>query len=65
MLKNCEYNNARLLTDMSRLAWFLEKHAIKDAKIAKERRCETVYKAIQKDLDVHINTLGSMLKAKR
>lgn len=60
MIKNCEYNIAKVTADLSSLAWFLKKHAIKDATKAKDKKCATVLKALQRDLEVHIKTLHTM-----
>ncbi len=62
MLKDCEYNAAKVVAQLSSLAWFLKKHAIKDATKAKDKKCAAVYKALLNDLEVHTKTLHSIAK---
>lgn len=39
MLDNGTYNKIKIVHELSALAWFIEKHAIKDAEVAGDNQC--------------------------
>ena len=57
MLDNCDYNKVRLLHDLSRIVWHLNKHAKEDAKKAGHEECHKICVELEKDLEKHISTL--------
>ena len=57
MLENCNYNKIRLLHDLSRVAWYLDKHAKKDAKSSGHAKCHTMCIALEKDLGKHMESI--------
>lgn len=60
VLKDCEYDAAKVVTQLSSLAWFIRKHAIKDATKAGDKKCAAVYNALLNDLEVHLKILHSI-----
>ena len=62
MLSDCNYTKVRLLHDMSRLAWFIDKHAKKDAKKAGHKECEKLCMDLEKDLHKHIEKFRKALQ---
>ncbi len=56
-LQNCEYNEVKLLHQLSCLLWFVQKHAIKDAQDAGHQGCATSMKDLETDLEKHITKL--------
>ena len=57
MLNNCNYNKVRLLHDLSRIVWYLEKHAKNDAKKAGHTLCDPLCDEVKADLQTHIDKL--------
>ncbi len=57
MLDDCNYSKVRLLHDLSKVAWYLDKHAIEDAEDTGHPACEELYEEIQADLEEHIDKL--------
>lgn len=57
MLKNCNYNKVRLLHDLSRVVWYLKKHAKEDAKKEGHELCAGMCEEIEADLEKHIDKL--------
>ena len=57
MLSDCNYNKVRLLTDLSRISGYLERHAKEDAKKAGHVLCANMCDEIKLDLDRHIEKL--------
>ena len=56
-LDNCSYNKIKLIHQLSSLAWFLDKHALKDAQDAGDMECYESMVSIQRDLLKHIERL--------
>lgn len=56
MMNNDKYNKVKILSDLSALCWFIEKHALIDAKKENDQECMVLLENIKKDLDKHINT---------
>ena len=57
VLNDCNYNKVRLLHDLSRIVWYLEKHAKQDAKKEGHKLCHVVCDDIRKDLEKHMEKL--------
>ena len=57
MLSNCNYNKIRLLHDLSRIDWYLKKHAKRDAKREGHKQCHDMCVKLEKDLEKHIDTI--------
>ncbi|MBI2574816.1 hypothetical protein HYV82_02940 [Candidatus Woesearchaeota archaeon] len=57
MLSDCNYSKVRLLHDLSRVAWYVEKHAKKDAHTAGHVLCHKMCEEIQADLEKHVEKL--------
>ena len=61
ILDNCSYNKIKLLHELSCLTWFLEKHAINDAKAAGDQESYNNLLALQRDLQKHIETMQTSM----
>jgi len=57
MLSQCNYNKVRLLHDLSRIVWFLKKHAKEDAKSEGHEDCMKMCEELEADLEKHINKI--------
>lgn len=57
MLNDCNYNKVRLLRDLSRIVWYLQKHAKEDAKKAGHETCHAMCEELEKDLEEHIGKI--------
>ena len=57
MLDNATYNKIKMLHHLSELCWFIEKHALEDAKKAGDTECTQAMLALQRDLEKHIEKL--------
>lgn len=57
MMDNAKYNKVKILSDLSAACWFIDKHALADAKKANDAECVATLEAIKKDLDKHIAAL--------
>ena len=57
MLCNCNYDKAKLLYKIMKIAAFIEKHAIKDAERDNHPLCAEEYKELRHDLERHIEKL--------
>ena len=62
MLNNCNYNKVRLLTDLSRITWYLKKHAKEDAKQHGHELCHAMCEEIEKDLEKHIEKIRAAIE---
>ena len=61
ILDNSSYNKIKLLHELSCLTWFLEKHAINDAKAAGDQEAYNNLLALQRDLQKHIETMQTSM----
>lgn len=61
MLENCNYNKVRLLHDLSRIIWYLKKHAKADAKKAGHEECHKICIELEKDLEKHVKTISQRI----
>lgn len=57
MLDNTTYDKIKLIYKMSDLAWFIEKHALGDARSSGDQDCVDALVGIQRDLQKHIEKL--------
>ncbi len=57
MLNNCNYNKVRLLHDLSRITWYLDKHAKADAKKEGHELCHVMCEEMKHDLEKHMEKL--------
>ena len=57
MVSNCNYDKTKLLAKISKLAGFVDKHAIKDAEKDGHPLCAEEYRELKNDLDRHIEKL--------
>lgn len=57
MLDNSTYNKVKMLCKLSELCWFIEKHALHDAKNSGDIECAEAMEAINRDLQKHIEKL--------
>lgn len=62
MLNDCNYNKVKLLTDMSKIVYYLKKHAQLDAKREGHELCCAVCEEIEKDLEKHILKLQAAIE---
>lgn len=61
MLSDCNYNKVRLLHDLSRIVWYLKKHAKEDAKKHGHPLCHAMCEDMEKDLEKHIDKLRAAI----
>jgi len=67
MMENCCYDLNKTLYKASKLAWFLNKHAIPDSTSSKHeacKKCAANYKALLTDLEKHIDAIMQPLSQK-
>lgn len=57
MLDNATYNKVKMLCSLSKLCWFIDKHALKDAEEAGDKENVEALKALRRDLEKHIESL--------
>ena len=57
MLCNCNYDKTKILYKISKLAGFIDKHAIKDADKDGHPLCGEEYKELKSDLERHMEKL--------
>ncbi len=57
MLDNGTYNKVKLVHELSALAWFIEKHALKDAENAGDQACVAALTNLHRDLCAHLERL--------
>jgi len=62
MLSDCNYNKVRLLHDLSRIVWYLEKHAKEDANKAGHELCKAMCDELMEDLEKHIEKLRQAIE---
>lgn len=62
MLKDCNYNKVRLLHDLSRIVWYLKKHAKEDAKKLGHESCHKMCEELEADLEKHIDKLRAAIE---
>lgn len=57
MLEDCNYSKVRLLHDLSRLSWYVEKHAKENAGSAGHVLCGKLYEEMHDDLEKYMEKL--------
>lgn len=62
MLNNCNYTKVRLLHDLSRIVWFLKKHAKEDAKEEGHELCIGMCQELESDLEAHIEKIRKAIE---
>jgi hypothetical protein len=62
MLDDCTYNKVKLLHEFSEQLWFIQKHALNDAKVVCDDRCINLLMDIERDLQKHIEQLHKEIK---
>ena len=60
-LKNCCYDKAKLFHKLSCMAWFIEKHAVADAKAENDAEFQELLKKLQQDIVPYVKELHAML----
>lgn len=61
MLKDCDYNKVKILTELSKLCWHLKRFAKKDAKKHKHDPCHKIMVSLEKDLEKYIHKLAPIV----
>lgn len=61
MLSNEQYNKVRLFYDVSRMLWFIDKHALLDAQKSNDAFCVTVLQQLKADMEKHQKALQEHL----
>jgi len=62
MLDNCNYTKVKLLHDLSRITWYLKRHAKEDAKKSGHVLCHTMCEEMEKDLEKHMEKLRQAIE---
>lgn len=57
MLDNASYNKVKLIHEISRIIWFIDKHGLTDASNAGDRECMDILIGIRKDLEKSLEKL--------
>jgi len=61
MLKDCKYNNVKILHEISCLAWFIDKHAKIQAQNAGDKECEQLLENLYNELKKHIDQFEALI----
>ena len=62
MCDNCSYDKIKLLHDIHRIVWFIEKFCHQDAKSSNHDNCQNLYKDLVKDLEKHADHIRKAIK---
>lgn len=57
MMCNCNYDKTKILAKISKLAGFIDKHAVKDAGQDNHPLCAEEYRELRNDLERHAEKL--------
>lgn len=57
MINNSSYSYTKLLYKLSKVSWYIEKHAMRDAGKAKHKLSIEMYKEMKADIDKHVEKL--------
>lgn len=57
ILDNPSYDKIKLIHELSKINWFLEKHALEDAKLSGDNDCHQAMIELHKDIQRHIERL--------
>lgn len=61
MLKNCHYDQVKLLYKLSKTAWFIEQHAKANAKKENNTACIALLENLEKDLKKYVEQLDMLV----
>lgn len=61
MIDNALYDKIKLIHDLSKILWFIQKHCHEDMKICGDTSCTPILKNIERDLSKYIEQLTNML----
>jgi len=61
VLKNCAYDNVKIIHELCSLTWFIENHARLDYQAAHDEKALAAVMALQKDLEKHITLFNTLL----
>lgn len=61
MLDNCHYDAVKILHELSKLAWFVEKHAKPDEHKERHAECVEFYHDLLEDLEKHIEVMKGII----
>lgn len=61
MLDHCTYDKIKLLHELSKLTWFVEKHGKRDAQAAGDSACFDMFEELAIDLQKHVEKLEKTL----
>jgi len=61
MLDHCTYDKIRLLHDLSRIVWFIEKHAKADAQKIGDMKCHDIFEKCAIDISKYIEVIHNEL----
>lgn len=62
MLGNCNYDKTKLLYKITKIAAFIDKHAVKDSERDGHPLCAEEYKELKQDLERHIEKLRAAVE---
>ena len=62
MLNNASYTYIRILHDLSKIVWFLEKHAKEDCKKAGHELSEPMLDEMREDLEKHMEKVRQAIE---
>lgn len=54
MLSHCTYDKVKIIYELSKMLWFIEKHAKQDAKNEQDSTCYDNFEKLAQDLEKHI-----------
>ncbi|MBD3232021.1 hypothetical protein GF322_05195 [Candidatus Dependentiae bacterium] len=60
MLDNCRYNNIKILHELSKLAWFIDKHCTQSKYGCKHESCQTLHE-LKNTLEQYIEQLNKQI----
>ena len=61
MLNDCRYNEIKLLHELSKLVWFIDKHCEKDAKSGCHESCGETLANLKQTLESYIEKIDKKL----
>ncbi len=57
MLDNATYNKVKLIHNLSKMIWFIDKHGLIDASNAGDKECAETFAMLKKDLEKYLEKL--------
>lgn len=61
MLSNNKYNRNKILNDLSCMCWFIDKHALDEAKKSNDQELARNLEKLKHDLDKYIETFDTSI----